>query len=535
MTCTKAQKATDNQHEEEEKEASKATIQEVHKRIAAFQKQMQTDQAAVCADAPKPSCPRPHPVKKAAKALETTDLTMAANKAVGTIGNGGRALIKHLPGGPRAVARWSSIFIPTLISTIEYQDEVWGRIESEAMLSNGYQSGTMALAPLAVTVFMNFLSLQDDVKTDADCKEFAKSLLIKLVFLHGNITEDGEFKKPFQSELIIQVNSKGKAVKIPHSHSNSSGKISSSQKAFSDTNFSVMTRCYMMSNRSLDYEVRDKESSIAFLEKSPFRQSSEPMSNESLVLTILHITQYTGIPRTAIEGLRAVALILEDSIKTRPEEALSVQQLMDSLSTSLSAQLVADLSNTLSSHVIAAISPQVVNILTASETLKSNVDAIAKFKAVIEENSKEDNSSASAAATCAELAADAVLSSITDVKNAIDSLTPPPSAVQPATSKSYSAVTQQSAQTLAPISAALIRVSTRDQQILFDPALGQALFVPDITSVDIATRMKLAFTATELDDMPIIQIKAITHLCNGGLIVELTSTEAATWIRVPEN
>ncbi|KAG1733198.1 uncharacterized protein EDB91DRAFT_1027833, partial [Suillus paluster] len=87
--CTKAQKAADDQHEEEEKEASKAAIQEAHKHVAAFQKQMQTDQAAARADAPKPSCPRP--VKKAVKALETTDLTTAANKAVGAIGNCGRA------------------------------------------------------------------------------------------------------------------------------------------------------------------------------------------------------------------------------------------------------------------------------------------------------------------------------------------------------------------------------------------------------------------------------------------------------------
>ncbi|KAG1734900.1 uncharacterized protein EDB91DRAFT_1083911 [Suillus paluster] len=65
---TKAGKAADKQHEEEEKEASKAAIQETHKCVAAFQKKMQTDQAAACADAPKPSRPHPRPVKKAAKA-----------------------------------------------------------------------------------------------------------------------------------------------------------------------------------------------------------------------------------------------------------------------------------------------------------------------------------------------------------------------------------------------------------------------------------------------------------------------------------
>ncbi|KAG1741342.1 hypothetical protein EDB19DRAFT_1828152 [Suillus lakei] len=88
---TKAQKAADEQREEEEKKASKAAVLETNKRVATFHKKMETDQAAACADAPKPSCLHPHPVKKAVKDPETTNLTMAANKAVGAIGNGGRA------------------------------------------------------------------------------------------------------------------------------------------------------------------------------------------------------------------------------------------------------------------------------------------------------------------------------------------------------------------------------------------------------------------------------------------------------------
>ncbi|KAG2105795.1 uncharacterized protein F5147DRAFT_775114 [Suillus discolor] len=96
-----------------------------------------------------------------------------------------------------------------------------------------------------------------------------------------------------------------------------------------------------------EYDVKNNESSITFLEKSPFRHPGEPMSNESLILTILHITQYTGIPRTAIEGLRAVAILLEDNLTNSPSQTPSstTKQLADSLTTSLSAQIVADLSS----------------------------------------------------------------------------------------------------------------------------------------------------------------------------------------------
>ncbi|KAG1889836.1 hypothetical protein F4604DRAFT_1568377 [Suillus subluteus] len=56
----------------------------------------------------------------------------------------------------------------------------------------------------------------------------------------------------------LEVNSKGKAIKVPHSMNKSSGKISGSRRAFSDTNFSEMTRCYMKSiNRLQDSVLQD--------------------------------------------------------------------------------------------------------------------------------------------------------------------------------------------------------------------------------------------------------------------------------------
>ncbi|KIK42773.1 hypothetical protein CY34DRAFT_106718 [Suillus luteus UH-Slu-Lm8-n1] len=164
---------------------------------------------------------------------------------------------------------------------------------------------------------------------------------------------------------------------------------------------------------------------------------------------------------------------------------------MDSISNSLSTQIVATLSSSLSAHVIAAISPQVASILTASETLKTNINKITKVKTMLAE--------------------------------------------QPGTPKLYSAAVQQNAQTPAPILAALVRAAARDHQILFDPTPGQALFAPEVTSADIAGKMMQAFMASQTDDRPKIHIKAITRLRNGGLIIELTTTAAAQWIRRPEN
>ncbi|KAG1878921.1 hypothetical protein F4604DRAFT_1679790 [Suillus subluteus] len=72
---TKSQKAADDQCEEEEKQAS----------------EMATGQAAICADVLKPPHPHPHPIKKAVKAMETSKLTVAEDKAVGANGKDGKA------------------------------------------------------------------------------------------------------------------------------------------------------------------------------------------------------------------------------------------------------------------------------------------------------------------------------------------------------------------------------------------------------------------------------------------------------------
>ncbi|KAG0693613.1 hypothetical protein DFH29DRAFT_881326 [Suillus ampliporus] len=171
----------------------------------------------------------------------------------------------------------------------------------------------------------------------------------------------------------------------------------------------------------------------------------------------------------------------------------------------------------------------------ASETLKSNIDEIVQLKQSLTEDPQNDLSPASSAATRAEHAADAVLSSIVDVKNAIELLAPSLNATQNSINKMSQTITDSgpsppNTQPRGPNS-----YSEADRQILFDPAPGQALFAPEVTPADIAFEMKRAISAAQTEDSPEIQIKATIRLCNGGLIVELTTPEAAKWIRTPEN
>ncbi|KAG1780641.1 hypothetical protein EV702DRAFT_964226 [Suillus placidus] len=56
----------------------------------------------------------------------------------------------------------------------------------------------------------------------------------------------------------LKVNSKGKAIKVPHTLNKASGKPSSALKAFLDTNYSEATRGYMKSiNRLRELVIQD--------------------------------------------------------------------------------------------------------------------------------------------------------------------------------------------------------------------------------------------------------------------------------------
>jgi hypothetical protein len=51
-----------------------------------------------------------------------------------------------------------------------------------------------------------------------------------------------------------------------------------------------------------EYNVKDKECSATFLKKSLFYQTGELVLNENLIFVILHITQYTDIPKNSNGG-----------------------------------------------------------------------------------------------------------------------------------------------------------------------------------------------------------------------------------------
>ncbi|KAG1743761.1 hypothetical protein EDD22DRAFT_748886, partial [Suillus occidentalis] len=62
-----------------------------------------------------------------------------------------------------------------------------------------------SISNVALVVLANFMISQEDLNTDQDRQDFASGLLERLCFLFGDISEDGEMSRPFQSDLLVQV------------------------------------------------------------------------------------------------------------------------------------------------------------------------------------------------------------------------------------------------------------------------------------------------------------------------------------------
>ncbi|KAG2114272.1 uncharacterized protein F5147DRAFT_533048, partial [Suillus discolor] len=140
---------------------------------------------------------------------------------------------KHLPKGCQVGNKWARQFIPTVIRCIGDLDEVWtladdvvcpilqsvwnavykGKIPHTVEADGPVLAVTLqrlsewrnTFSNVALAVLANFMTSQDDLKTDEDRKDFASALLDKFTFLFGDIAEDGEVSNPFQSDLIVQV------------------------------------------------------------------------------------------------------------------------------------------------------------------------------------------------------------------------------------------------------------------------------------------------------------------------------------------
>jgi hypothetical protein len=144
---------------------------------------------------------------------------------------------------------------------------------------------------------------------------------------------------------------------------------------------------------ALSNEVKDAVSGRKYLERTAIAISGKPYTTDELSGILMHITQLKSVPLSAQTAIRAVAFILDEhaSIET---------------------------ANTIAKHILGVISPHIATIQATSEALSTTSISLTNA------NTRADFTTLKATASRIENVADGVLSSIKDVKNAIEILSP---------------------------------------------------------------------------------------------------------------
>ncbi|KAI6034483.1 hypothetical protein PISMIDRAFT_123481, partial [Pisolithus microcarpus 441] len=210
--------------------------------------------------------------------------------------------------------------------------------------------------------------------------------------------------------------------------------------------------------------VSDHASGLCYLHK----REMIPMGTEATIdrlSTALHlIAQLPSVPASALDGIRAVAFLLEK---------IGTSNLINEIQNTLCPSL----SEMLTNHVIAAISPHIASLQDSTIKLSSAPAP----RALTGDNTDDHINGNPLSAELPELVAN--------------------------------------------------QAETRTRQVLFTPSPTQTFYTKETDPNSIATDI-LALTSTLQDEnSPYVKIKSATCLNNGNLLLELSSTGAANWIR----
>ncbi|KIJ10222.1 hypothetical protein PAXINDRAFT_16731 [Paxillus involutus ATCC 200175] len=156
-----------------------------------------------------------------------------------------------------------------------------------------------------------------------------------------------------------------------------------------------------------NYQVKDAESGLSYLENKLLCIVGEPVIPEHLITTILNITQLKNVPRPVIEALRAVAYLIEE------QEALK-------MATAIATHIKEKTSGEITSHVITAITPHMASMLITAEHLDTNTKNMENILEAHQHAPTDIDNKLERI----ENAADAILSSFEDIKDAISLLSP---------------------------------------------------------------------------------------------------------------
>lgn len=293
-------------------------------------------------------------------------------------------------------------------------------------------------------------------------------------------------------------------------------------------------------------DVTDAAGRAAFLEKSLLAVVGKPFTLEQLATVLFHIMQISKIPKPAMEAIRAVAFLLEEKVHVKMAMAVT-------------KWIAENLPNEITTHVVAAISPQLVDLLCINKDFKLNVNSLqsshqeviksltGKVLTPMVERISTATTNISDSLLEIKKTVSHLLSSLKTTQDGINSImmnltNHSPSSQNAQCSYSNAVRSQPPPASLLshpplsnPATVALARAAIRQCQVLLDPASGHSLHLPDQSNMTIAFKFKAIMDNIKDDNAPQMEIKVIICLKNGGLILEFNSIEAINWLHLDKN
>ncbi|KIN93752.1 hypothetical protein M404DRAFT_170381 [Pisolithus tinctorius Marx 270] len=301
-------------------------------------------------------------------------------------------------------------------------------------------------------------------------------------------------------------------------------------RATSTTQTSKTTRS---SGLSLDEIINDQEAEIkdaatarTFLDQL-YTIQGEPATPEHISHALFYISQSKGVNNTLRSAIRATAYLVRE---------LATSELAESITTAVSGKI--------EKSVVAAISPQIANILSAAENLEktnknmksTNDDTIKKLELIA---STPDR----AATTQLEDHVKNLIEDMNTVKTALEDVknhikVQPPAFPTPYKDALASTPANPNhiplGKRLAP-EYAKAHAAIKERQLLIDPNSDHPLLNNSATRESTIDLIKQALETIDRVDGPSMQLKSIARLCSNGILLEFNNQEAVAWIKEPAN
>ncbi|KAG1793279.1 uncharacterized protein HD556DRAFT_1308717 [Suillus plorans] len=290
-------------------------------------------------------------------------------------------------------------------------------------------------------------------------------------------------------------------------------------------------------------KVMDTRGAECYLQEKLLSIRDQPLMLTHLSSVLFHITQMSsGIPLPVITAIQAIAFILKCHTACEIAKA-AAKHFTNNISTSLTEQLTM------------AISLQIEQIQSPTETLKTTIHDTETLRKNMQHERDEKEGDSQTAAERIEEATNILHDSVNECKDTLKTL-------QPALETTQKHVTHLSTQLLAskqlnaiPVQApgpakptyssitaanlppsvdqAMARAATRARQILITPKVGSNIFPDANQHADIVKTIKQALTNASNEETPKGGIKSVQTPHSRAIIIELDTEELATWLRSP--